>query len=58
LQEKAAIKAQKDAAEAKYKHALVDGRQEQVGCRALAGHAVSSIDCSSHEQLSPPTHVE
>jgi hypothetical protein len=31
LQEKAAIKVQKDASEAKYKHALVDGRQEQVG---------------------------
>ncbi|WIA12998.1 hypothetical protein OEZ85_006609 [Tetradesmus obliquus] len=30
-EEKAAIKVQKDAAEAKYKHALVDGRQEQVG---------------------------
>lgn len=30
-EEKAAIKATKDAAEAKYKVALVDGRQEQVG---------------------------
>lgn len=32
LQEKAAIKADKDAAEAKFKFALVDGRKEQVGC--------------------------
>lgn len=31
LQEKAALKAQKDAAEEKYKSALVDGRKEQVG---------------------------
>jgi hypothetical protein len=35
LQEKAAIKVQKDASEAKYKHALVDGRQEQVGQKQL-----------------------
>ena len=33
LQEKARIKAERDAAEAKYKTALVDGRQEQV-CHA------------------------
>lgn len=31
VQEKAAIKVAKDAAEAKYKVALIDGRQEQVG---------------------------
>lgn len=30
LQDKAALKASKDAAEAKYKVALVDGREEQV----------------------------
>ena len=30
LQEKARVKAERDAAEAKYKTALVDGRQEQV----------------------------
>lgn len=35
LQEKAELKRQKDEAEAKYKYALVDGRQEQVRCRFL-----------------------
>jgi hypothetical protein len=47
LQEKAAIKAQKDASEAKYKHALVDGRQEQVRAadRRLAGSTHSSKTC-------------
>lgn len=34
LQEKAALKTAKDAADAKFKTAKVDGRQEQVSCTA------------------------
>ena len=37
LQEKAAIKAEKDAAEAKYKMALVDGKEEPVGVAGIWG---------------------
>lgn len=35
LQEKERLKAEKEAAEAKYKWALVDGRREQVGSASV-----------------------
>jgi hypothetical protein len=44
MQEKAALKADKDKAEAKYKVAVIDGRQEQVGQQgwSAADHGLKS----------------
>lgn len=46
LQEKAAQKAAKDAAEAKYKNAFVDGRQEQVMTLSLSLSVQALQPCS------------
>ena len=43
MQEKVRLKEEKDAAEAKYKVALVDGRKEGVSHQQLLSHSIDQF---------------
>ena len=49
LQEKDRLKKEKDEAEAKYKHALVDGRKEQVRAQQAAWRNPCKTVMLSHQ---------